>query len=120
MTFALLMLTFISLISAYISWHPSSVEKMIEKIKQPTINEEVTTNIENTLYIDYDIEDGDDIYFEIIPTEQVNQNRIETINVITDINGHDFVVDKYAMRKESIFIPKGKSLNDCLQEFHNL
>lgn len=77
--FIQIMFTAASIIFCYFQFKPSNIDKMIAR---ETMNweskdypKELIIDAKDILKIDYEIDDGSDVYFEIIPTKDTNLNK---------------------------------------------
>ena len=82
--FVQIIVTVACLILCYLEFKPSNIDKMIAR---ETMNweskdypKELIINAKNILKIDYEIDDGSDVYFEIIPTEPIQKSKIRKSN----------------------------------------
>ena len=80
--FAQIIFTVACLILCYLEFKPSNIDKMIAR---ETMNweikdypKELIIDAKDILKIDYEIDDGSDVYFEIIPTKDVDLNETKT------------------------------------------
>lgn len=68
-----------TLISCYFNFKPSNIDKMIAREtnnwESKDYPKELIINAKDILKIDYEIDDGSDVYFEIIPTEPIQESK---------------------------------------------
>lgn len=80
--FIQIMIIATSLISCYLQFKPDNIDKIItrETMNWESKNypNELIIDAKDILKIDYEIDDGSDVYFEIIPTEDVDLNETKT------------------------------------------